>query len=110
MAANTEHPSVNNPEMEELLVTVADKLYHQHLQSFATTLIGLEAAEYNDIVKEEGEDEGKQCIRVSFKPLLFSFIFSYCVFFLGSLDLNVFFFLVLVSGSAGLEQQGPTHN
>ena len=64
MAEGGEHPSVNSPVTENLLVTVADKLYSQHLQNFATTLIGLEAAEYNDIVKEAGDDPGKQCLEV----------------------------------------------
>ena len=65
MAESGERPSVNSSVTEELLVTVADKLYHQHLQSFATTLMGLDVAEYNHIVKEAGEDPGKQSIRVS---------------------------------------------
>ena len=66
MATNREHPSLSSAVTEELLVTVAEKLYAQHLQEFASTLVGLDAAEYNEILKEAGDDAGKQCIAVSF--------------------------------------------
>ena len=67
MATSTEHLSVNSAVTDELLVTVADKLYPQHLQIFATTLIGLDADEYNDILRDAEDDPGKQGIEVSYK-------------------------------------------
>ena len=70
MAEGGEHPSVNSPVTEELLVTVAEKLFHQHLRNFATTLVGLDAAEYNDIVKDPVDNAGKQCLEVSFSFFL----------------------------------------
>ena len=66
MATTTEHLSVNCGVTDELLVTVADKLCPQHLQIFATTLIGLDAAEYNDILRDAEDDPGKQGIKVSY--------------------------------------------
>ena len=78
MAEGGEHPSINTSVVtDELLATIADKLVPQHLQEFATTLIRLDVAEYNDIVKEAREDEGKQSIEVSW----FFFILI-CIFFL----------------------------
>ena len=72
MAATTVHLSViSSGVTDELLVTVADKLHPQHLQSFATTLIGLTAAEYSDIVKDPGDDPRKQAIEVSFNIFIF---------------------------------------
>ena len=65
MAATSENFSVNSGVTDELLVTVAGKLCSQHLQSFATTLIGLDATEYNDILKDAEDDPGKQCVKVS---------------------------------------------
>ena len=71
MSANKEHGSVNSGVTDELLVTIADKFHTQHLQNFATTLIGLDAAEYDEILKDAGDDPAKQGIQAS----------SYFVFF-----------------------------
>ena len=58
---------MNSGVTDELLVTVADKLYPQHLQNFATTLIGLRVDEHEEILKDAEDDPGKQGIEVSFK-------------------------------------------
>ena len=61
MASNVEPSDVT----DELLVTVGDKLYPQHLQSFATTLIGLSVDEYERILKDAEDDPAKQGIQAS---------------------------------------------
>ena len=61
MASNAKPSGVT----DELLVTVADKLCPQHLQNFATTVIGLSADEYEGILKDTEDDAGKQGIEVS---------------------------------------------
>ena len=67
MATTSEHRSLNCDVTDELLVTVADKLCPHRLQTFATTLIGLSVDEYQEILKDVGDDPGKQGIEVSFK-------------------------------------------
>ena len=51
---------------ETLLGRLAHKLYPQHLERFATTLLGIEKAKYFHLMDGAGNDSWRKCFYVSF--------------------------------------------